>query len=114
VSSHFLVDVIDPLDRRVTLTPETWNAHAARRPEIRDSLPYVEITLKEPDFIELTHDGAYRYYRLAVNPSRSRQYLHVLVRMGEDDAMAGRVASVWYTPAPEGGPLIWLNPNVLR
>ena len=99
---HYILDVIDPLGRRVTLTPEAWDRHVMKRPAIQHSLALVQTTIAEPDFLELAHDGSYRYYRLGINSGRSQQYLHVPVRIEANDAKRGRIASAWYTSETEG------------
>lgn len=65
---HYLFDVTDPLRRRVTLTPETWENHVSSHPEIADALAYTKTTVEQPVLIVVTPDGAHRYYRFGVSP----------------------------------------------
>ncbi len=48
---HFLFDVLDPLGRRVTLTPETWDDHVEKRPIIRNALEAKKQAVEDPDLV---------------------------------------------------------------
>ena len=111
---HFVLDVRDPLGRRITLTPETWDHHVQRRPELRGSVDFVKTAVMEPDFTIRTPDGANRYYRRGVNTAHPwvLMYFHLLVRF--EDASEGRIASAWYSNRPEPGEILWVSPGLMR
>ncbi len=108
MTSHYVIDTLDSLERRVTLTPENWDKHVAKRAELSGQLPYVRETMEDADIIVKHPDGSRRYYALGVSPDSPRLYVHVIVRFNRL-ASDGRVSTVWFSRIPEDGDLEWIR-----
>ena len=59
--SHYILDATDPIGRRITLTPETWNDHVRRRPAIGELFGALAPTVEQPDLIIATGETERRY-----------------------------------------------------
>jgi hypothetical protein len=100
-----LFEAQSPLSYSVTLARATWEYHAAKRPEIRDQLDNVRLTVEDPDIIIRAGTRA-DYYRMGHGSGKtSGCYLHVLLR---DQGSKHVIASVWFTRDLEKrGEVLW-------
>lgn len=89
MANPYLLDVRDPLGRRVTLTERTWNDHVRRRPVLASLVENVQRALEEPHIIIKHRDDSIGYYLLGGVPQYPNMYLVVIVRFGAAETHDG-------------------------
>ena len=107
-----LIDSVDPLGRRITLSRDTWERHIAKRPELEGQLQYVEETVRDPDFVVKARDGSHRYYAAGISGRHPKLYVHVLVRLLTENE--GTIRTAWFSGAVEEGELEWMRERPRR